>query len=207
MPAPSATAHDRSIIVVMALELEAQGLFRARGVDVLFTGIGKVNAAHALTRRVLEERALGKQPLVVNLGTAGSRRFRQGSVVGCRRFAQRDMDVTGLGFALGHTPFEDDVPAELEFAEYFPDLEHGVCGSGDRFEAHAEALAWDVIDMEAYALAKVCFREGLPFACAKYITDGADGTAGVDWQAALPVAAVEFVTLYEGLLARQATHR
>ena len=113
----------------------------------------------------------------------------------------------GLGFPLGHTPFEDDVPAEIEFSEYFPDLTHGVCGSGDRFEAHAEALSWDVIDMEAYALAKVCFRERLPFASMKYITDGADGTAGVDWHAALPVAAAEFVKQYEALLARLATHR
>jgi adenosylhomocysteine nucleosidase len=193
------------VVIVMALEIEAQGLFSARGVDVLFTGIGKVNAAYQLTRRVVEERALGNDPLVVNLGTAGSRKFKRGSVVACRRFAQRDMDVTGLGFSLGHTPFEDDVPAELEFPEYFRELPHGVCGSGDRFEAHSEALAWDVIDMEAYALAKVCFREGLPFACVKYITDGADGSAGVDWQANLPVAAAEFVRLYEELLARLAT--
>jgi adenosylhomocysteine nucleosidase len=196
-----------SVVVVMALELEAQGLFHARGVDVLFTGVGKVNATYQLTRRVMAERALGKQPLVLNLGTAGSRRFQRGSVVACRRFAQRDMDVTGLGFTLGHTPFEEDVPAELEFAEYFPDLPHAACGSGDRFEAHSEALPWDVIDMEAYALAKVCFREALPFACAKYITDGADGSAGVDWHESLPVAAAEFVKLYEQLLAHRAIPR
>src|SRR5690349_6566592 len=104
---------ETPVILVMALEVEAQGLFRARGVDVLFTGIGKVNATYALTRRAAEQ-ARGQKPLVVNLGTAGSRRFQRGSVVGCRRFVQRDMDVTGLGFALGHTPFEDDVPAELE---------------------------------------------------------------------------------------------
>jgi len=198
---------ESPILIVMALEIEAQGLFRARGADVLFTGIGKVNAAYQLTRRLGVERALGNKPLVVNLGTAGSRHFKRGSVVACRRFVQRDMDVTGLGFALGHTPFEDHVPAELEFPEYFPDLPHALCGSGDRFEAHAEALLWEVIDMEAYALAKVCFLEGLPFASAKYITDGADGSAGVDWHASLPVAAREFVRLYEELLARLATPR
>ena len=198
---------ESPILIVMALEVEAQGLFRARGADVLFTGIGKVNATYQLTRRIAEERALGKKPLVVNLGTAGSRHFKRGSVVACRRFVQRDMDVTGLGFALGHTPFENHVPAELEFPEYFPDLPHALCGTGDRFEAHAEALLWDVIDMEAFALAKVCHLEGLPFACAKFITDGADGSAGVDWHANLPVAARAFVTLYEGLLARPATRR
>lgn len=196
-----------SILVVMALEVEAQGLFRELDTDVLFTGVGKVNAAYRLTRRLAEERARGVKPLVVNLGTAGSRHFPRGSVVACRRFVQRDMDVTGLGFPLGHTPFEGAVPAELEFPEVFAELRHGVCGSGDRFEAHAEALSWDLVDMEAYALAKVCLLEGLHFASAKFITDGADGTAGIDWNASLPAAAREFVTLYEGLLARPATPR
>jgi len=195
------------ILIVMALEVEAQGLFRARGTDVLFTGIGKVNATYELTRRLAVERSLGHKPLVVNLGTAGSRHFKRGSVVACRRFVQRDMDVTGLGFALGHTPFDNHVPAELEFPEYFPELSHGTCGTGDRFEAHSEALLWDVIDMEAYALAKVCFREGLPFASVKYITDGADGTAGIDWEANLPLAAREFIRIYEELLARPGTLR
>jgi adenosylhomocysteine nucleosidase len=198
---------DSPILITMALEAEAQGLFRSRGADVLFTGVGKVNAAYQLTRRLGVERGLGNKPLVVNLGTAGSRHFKRGSVVACRRFVQRDMDVTGLGFALGHTPFENDVPAELEFPEYFPELPHALCGTGDRFEAHSEALLWDVIDMEAYALAKVCFLEGLPFACAKFITDGADGSAGSDWQANLPIAARQFIELYEELLARRATRR
>jgi len=190
------------VLVVMALEIEAQGLFRARGADVLFTGIGKVNAAYRLSRRLAEERAAGATPLVVNLGTAGSRHFKAGSVVACRRFVQRDMDVTGLGFALGHTPFETAVPAELEFPEVFSELPHATCGTGDRFEAHSEALSWDVIDMEAYALAKVCFLDGVPFACAKFITDGADGNAGRDWQANLPMAARAFLGLYEEVLLR-----
>jgi adenosylhomocysteine nucleosidase len=195
------------VLVVMALEAEAQGLFRDRGVSVLFTGVGKVNAAYHLTRRLAAERAAGAAPLVVNLGTAGSRQLRAGSVVACRRFVQRDMDVTGLGFSLGHTPFEQAVPPELEFPEVFPQLPHGTCGTGDRFEAHAEALHWDVIDMEAYALAKVCWLEGVPFACAKFITDGADGNAGTDWQTNLPIAAREFVKLYDGLLASRAPSR
>jgi adenosylhomocysteine nucleosidase len=192
------------ILVTMALEIEAQGLFHARGVEVLFTGLGKVNAAYRLGRRLAEERARGVTPLVVNLGTAGSRRFGTGTLVGCRRFVQRDMDVTGLGFPLGHTPFDGEVPAELEFPETFPELPHGTCASGDRFEAHSEALPWEVIDMEAYALAKVCRLDGAPFACAKFITDGADGSAGSDWEANLPIAARAFVKLYEELLGRRA---
>ena len=46
------------LLIVMALEVEAQGLFAELGVDVLFTGLGKVNATHRLTRRLVEARSL-----------------------------------------------------------------------------------------------------------------------------------------------------
>ena len=192
---------QRPLLVVIALRVETQGLLEAAGARLLFTGAGKVNAAYALTRELAECRARGEAPEVVNLGTAGSRRYPTGSVVACRRFAQRDMDVTGLGFTLGVTPFEDHVPPELEFAERFSQLPHGICGTGDRFEAHSAALPWDLIDMEAYALAKVCFLSQVPFACAKYVTDGADDAAANDWQTNLNAAAREFVKLYEWLKA------
>jgi len=189
----------RPLLLVVALRVETQGLLEAAGARLLFTGAGKVNAAYALTRELAEFRAGGEAPLVVNVGTAGSRTYPAGSLVACRRFAQRDMDVTGLGFPLGITPFEEDVPAELEFPQLFQHLPHGVCGTGDRFEAHSSALAWDLIDMEAYALAKVCFLEQVPFACVKYVTDGADGGAATDWQANLTAAAREFVRIYQWL--------
>ena len=44
-------------LVVMALELEAQGVFERAGVPVLYTGLGKVNAALALARRLADYRA------------------------------------------------------------------------------------------------------------------------------------------------------
>lgn len=189
-----------SILVVMALESEEQGLFRATGVEPLFTGVGKVNAAYRLTRRLAEERARGRTPLVVNFGTAGSRQHAPGSLVACRRFVQRDMDVAELGFQRGQTPFED-LPRELEFRETFSDLPHALCGTADRFETLDHSAEWEVVDMEAYALAKVCHFEGLTFACAKFISDGADSSAKTDWQASLSQAARAFAALYECLRA------
>jgi len=186
-------------LVVIALELEGQGLFERAEIGVLYTGLGKVNAAISLARKLATLRAQGAlPPLVVNFGTAGSRSFATRSVVACRQFVQRDMDVTGLGFALGETPFEA-LPATLSFPPVFAGLREGVCGTGDRFETGAAGLACDVIDMEAYALAKVCLAENVPFACAKYISDGADATAADDWQASLPRAAAAFMDLYRGL--------
>jgi adenosylhomocysteine nucleosidase len=186
-------------LIVMALPIESQGIFEGAGVPVLYTGLGKVNAAMALMRRLSACRAAGEPlPRVVNFGSAGSRHFQTGQLVACRRFLQRDMDVTALGFALGHTPFEE-LPAQLEFPPVFTHLPEGLCGSGDSFETGAAGLHCEVIDMEAYALAKVCYVEGARFACAKYITDGADHGAARDWEGNLKQAANAFWQLYQEL--------
>jgi adenosylhomocysteine nucleosidase len=186
-------------LVVMALGLESQGLFEQRGVPVLYPGLGKVNAAIALTRRLADYRHAGQAaPRVVNFGTAGSRKFLTGTLVACHRFVQRDMDVRALGFDYGVTPYEE-VPAELEFAPAFADLPQGLCGSGDSFTTGEHVMHCDVVDMEAYAYAKVCRFEGAEFACAKFITDGADHAAASDWHANLTRAAAAFWQLYASL--------
>jgi adenosylhomocysteine nucleosidase len=191
-----------NVLLVMALEIESQGLFERERIPVLYSGLGKVNATFALTRRLHDYRKQGRDlPLVVNFGTAGSRRFSTHSTVACRAFVQRDMDVTGLGFALGQTPF-DPLPERLEFPALFSDLPEGVCGSGDRFVTSAPEIDCDVIDMEAYALAKVCRLEGARFGCAKFISDGADHGAAGDWQSSLPKAAQAFLELYRTLPSR-----
>jgi adenosylhomocysteine nucleosidase len=81
-------------------------------------------------------------------------------------------------------------------------LEGGVCGSGDSFVVSACANECDVLDMEAYALAKVCRFEGCAFNAAKYVTDGADHAAATDWQRNLQRAAEMFLELYLQLTKR-----
>ncbi len=189
-------AHE--ILLAVALRDEAQGLFEKAGVSVLYTGLGKVNAAYALTR-ALAAAENKNVTTVLNFGTAGSRVHATGELIACSRFVQRDMDVHELGFALGVTPFED-TPLVLEHLPIFTSLKQGVCGTGDSFETGAAKVACDVVDMEAYALAKVAKSFGVRFGCAKYITDGADASAANDWQANLPKAAAAFLTLYQHLL-------
>lgn len=201
MPTPLRFAPTE-LLAAIALPDEEQGLLAGLGVEVLYTGLGKVNAAAALARRLAERHAAGQLPkLVVNFGTAGSRRFNTGELVGCSRFVQRDMDVSPLGFPRGHTPF-DDHGGELAFEPVFTGLPAGTCGTGDSFETGVAAVACDVVDMESYALAKTCRLAALPFASAKFITDGADHSAADDWASNLPRAAAGFRRLTEVLLGR-----
>ncbi len=193
MPQPAST------MVVMALEAESDGVFAEAGVPVLYCGVGKVNAAIALTRALSRyEHSGAALPLVLNFGTAGSRMHDSGALLACHEFVQRDMDVRGLGLALGVTPF-DPAPPILTFDPLFTHLKPAVCGSGDSFATAESAVPCDVVDMEAYALAKVCKSMGAAFGCVKYVTDGADHTAAGDWQSNVHRAAALFLGLYRAV--------
>lgn len=187
-------------LIVMALELEGQGVFERHGIPVLYCGVGKVNAAYTVTRRLADYRHAGQAlPHVINFGTAGSRCHPTGTVLECRAFVQRDMDVSGLGVPLGTTPFDGDVPARLELPSAFAELTPAVCGTGDSFATTECAVECDVVDMEGYALAKVCWLERTRFTAVKWVTDGADHAAGADWQSNLHHAAERFLQLYRYL--------
>ena len=189
-----------STLVVFALRTESAGVFESANIPVLYCGVGKVNAAIALTRELARYTQRGQvPPRVLNFGSAGSRRYATGSLVECHEFVQRDMDVRGLGFELGVTPF-DVAPSLLRFDPVFTHLPAAVCGSGDSFATGAVGMDCDVVDMEAYALAKVCWRDEAPFACAKFVSDGADHAAADDWQRNQHRAADDFLNLYRGLM-------
>jgi adenosylhomocysteine nucleosidase len=186
-------------IVVMALRVESSGVFEAAAVPVLYCGIGKINAAVALARALAPYSHVGREmPLVINFGSAGSRRFASGTFVACHEFVQHDMDVSGLGYARGVTPY-DEAPSCLTFDPVFKGLPTAVCGSGDSFATLEPELNCGVIDMEAYALAKVCWHENAKFACVKCVTDGADHAAADDWRRNVSMAAEEFLRLYRSV--------
>ena len=175
----------------MALPAEGGHHFEAEGLNVTYTGLGKVNATYALTRALCQFRP----ELVLNFGTAGSNKYRKGEMISVSRFIQRDMDVSPLGYKPGTTPFEK-IPSVIRHENWFPDLTEGSCGTGDRFETNHNKDHGDVVDMEAYALAKVCWMEGIPFGCVKYVSDGADDKASEHWEESIEEIESHFLDLF-----------
>tara|TARA_A100001391_G_scaffold200187_1_gene184265 strand:+ start:188 stop:796 length:609 start_codon:yes stop_codon:yes gene_type:complete len=173
---------DKKTLIVCALEVETQG--QLEDYDVLYTGVGKVNATFALTRKFGKYGSYIPYDMVINYGTAGSRKIKKKTLVDCTKFIQRDMDVTGLGFMRGETPFEQDPPfvIQQQNIEFNPIGRNATCGSGDNFVEDKTNYYGEVVDMEAYALAKVCYLYDVPFISFKYITDGADEQAHEDWE-------------------------
>ena len=169
-----------NILIVSALEVETQG--QLEDYDVLYTGVGKVNATMNIMHR-LKDYNFVRPNLIINYGTAGSRKIKKKTLVDCTKFVQRDMDVTGLGFMRGETPFEKEPPLIIETNSPFnPIGRNATCGTGDCFVEDKSQYYGEVVDMEAYALAKVCHNYEIPFISFKYITDGADEQAHEDWE-------------------------
>ena len=111
------------------------------------------------------------------------------------------MDVRGLGFLKGQTPFEQEVPIILDYdhVQFNPIGKKLRCGTGDDFvqdytvrSGYAYSSYSDVFDMEAYALAKVCFVYKVDFISFKYITDNANEHSPKDWEENLAEGIKEF---------------
>ena len=148
------------------------------------TGVGKINA----TYKTLQLIHANKPKIIINYGTAGAINTGLKGIVECTKFYQRDMDVRGLDFELGETPF--DKTREIIISE------NGCsCGTGDSFVNKKIDMEVDVVDMEAYAIAKVCKLENIEFRCFKYISDNADINASNDWKKNLSLGINAFTKL------------
>jgi adenosylhomocysteine nucleosidase len=97
-----------------------------------------------------------------------------------RRVLQVDMEAEPLA-PRGQTPFSPG-PFQLDSG-----TDGVVCGSGDRFVTAVDPWLLqhgvEVVDMELFAIASVCQREGIPWRSFKYIADHADRNSGTTWQA------------------------
>ncbi len=191
---------ESETLLVMALPSESQKLFEKEGIPVNYTGLGKVNAAFHTTRCLLlppEEGAkLRNIKQVLNLGTAGSDSLSMGQIVECVEFVQRDMNLTPLGVPLGKTPL-DKTPARLK-SQSISNYPSVICGTGDSVEVSRTdgELNYEVMDMEAFAIAKVCYHLNIPFYSFKYITDGSNKSTLDDWNKNLRSASEALLKVY-----------
>ena len=179
-----------NILVTYAIPAERVRIeFSGCQVRYCETGIGKVNAALAVSAAVREQ-----QPdWVLNVGTAGSATQAVGSILACGRFLDRDMEkVKEFG-----VPYWHDFSADLAGIAMLDGLDYShVCNTGDTFVTQVIAQA-DVVDMENFAVAAVCQREGIPLLSVKYITDRIGENSVQDWEDKLHEANVGLQTFFD----------
>lgn len=167
-------------VVVVALEDELPYELPP-GFTKLVTGVGKVNATYTLTEAL--SKTIGIQS-VINYGSAGGLTALKGELVEIDYFVERDMDCQALGCG-----------KYITFGEYEANaytFNHGkqkkyICGTGDSFSEPNDD--YQLVDMEGYALAKVCWRFHVPFYAYKYVSDDGDAS---DWNENLHKGAEKF---------------
>lgn len=170
-------ATPSRILILTALESELNAADAPAGVDVMYCGVGKVNAAMHATQAIVSARPA----LVINFGTAGKVNPACDGLLEVGTVIQRDMMAMPLS-PRGVTPLANQ-------EEQPPSLHSGVpgiiCGTGDSFVTAADD--WlreqqvDLVDMELFAIARVCRHFGVPWRAFKYITDDANEHSADDW--------------------------
>lgn len=166
-------------------------------------GVGKVNAA--LCTQILVD-AFGADSVICT-GSAGTltSALDIGDIVVATDCVQHDVVVDFLGLPRGQIPFTDHRFFETDPALRRHALEvdlanhrivEGRVLTGDAFvedEAHRqrlrEELEGDCVEMEGAAVGQVCAMNDVPYLVIRAISDHADGTSDVDFQAFLEEAA------------------
>jgi adenosylhomocysteine nucleosidase len=177
--------NEKSILsnplFIVALEVELPKL-KFPALNIEYSGVGKINAAISAFMFIQKY----KPSCVINFGSAGSLDKTISGLVGVDRVYQRDMDVRGLGFELGKTPFEKDLSEIRIRAKNQINLEKNVpivsCSTGDNFVSSIPELSSQIVDMELYAIAKVCLKLDFPLFAWKFISDSADEDSPEDWE-------------------------
>jgi adenosylhomocysteine nucleosidase len=190
-------AGDTLYIVADEREFPRLENFSAKGVQleepypqIIYTGLGKINAAIKTTEAVVKF----NPKLIVNVGTAGSQRFEAGTVCECWGFIQRDMNLTEFCAPKYVTTFDSIQKPIFDYGTTSGHHALAICGTGDSFECDenlvfpSEDKPWDLVDMEAFSIAKVAHHFKIPFICIKYISDGATPEAKTDWETYLKKA-------------------
>lgn len=164
----------RVFIVAVPDEVDIQG--EILGSPVIFSGVGKINAAMAAYNAF----SLGFKE-VINIGSCGSLKLPPGQLVKVGQVFQ-DIDATPL-VEYGNTPFE------ASSGQIVLDTDYDVtCFTTDYFYDAPQRLKYSenylkmidkctIFDMECFALAKVCKRFNMNFSSYKWVSDDGDASS------------------------------
>ncbi|MEX2947439.1 5'-methylthioadenosine/S-adenosylhomocysteine nucleosidase [Staphylococcus warneri] len=191
------------------------GQLNHKEVVITQSGIGKVNAAISTT--LLIEKFNPKY--IINTGSAGAldESLEIGDVLISNDVTYHDADATAFGYALGQIPqmpekYEANEQLLSETVEVVQqqhlNAKTGLIVSGDSFIGSAEqrkliksrftdAMA---VEMEATAIAQVCYQFKVPFIITRAVSDLANGEADMTFEEFLGKAAVSSSEMVELLV-------
>ena len=168
--------NKKVFIVAVPDEVEVQG--NILDIPVIFSGIGKINAAMA----AMNAFNLGYNE-VINIGSCGSLYLPVGDIAKVGLVYQ-DIDATPLD-EYGSTPFE------VSSKQIVLDVKSPItCFTTDYFYDSSQLSKYSpfylemvnscsIFDMECFSIAKVCKRYGMKFSSYKWVSDSGEHS---DWK-------------------------
>jgi adenosylhomocysteine nucleosidase len=178
------------IIFIAALKEELENTENISGIPVIYSGIGKINAAIASTKAYY----LGFNK-IINIGSCGSVNHKVGEILKIGEFYQ-DIDCTPL-CEYGKTFYEEDKiiindsPFSCFTTDYFYDYNQK---SKYSFPYLHKINNCSVFDMESYSMAKVCKVLNINFECYKWVSD--DGESK-EWENNCKIGFEKFRKMFE----------
>jgi adenosylhomocysteine nucleosidase len=181
---------DALILAALSDEYISQDILDC---PITYTGVGKINATRTTTEQILKY----KPELVLNVGTAGSLKPEMSGVFVVKDVIEHDMLAEPLA-PRGTTPF-DRSDSILQ-----SDRGSVRCATGDSFVTEKDP--WlilnrvDLVDMELFAIAKVCEFYGVKWRSMKYVSDHVDEQSANSWRDSLEHSSTEIRKAIERLL-------
>ena len=168
--------YDDSIWFVVAFEEE----FYSTEYNILYTGAGKINAAMG-TQWLIDNYNVTE---IINVGTAGGNpnKVKKDTIYEIGKLVDRDWKTPSVTYP------EIKLDTQWMYTK--------TCYTGDSFITDWNN-DFDMVDMEAYAIAKVCNdpENGTSFYCYKYISDtGSDE----EWTKSLAKCNKAFNEIFKG---------
>jgi adenosylhomocysteine nucleosidase len=177
-------------VVIVASEYELPPTKWKFDIPLVYSGIGKINAAYN-TYYAISKFA---PDLVINLGSVGSLVMPIGTTLEIASVVERDFDAEPLE-SRGTVPF-DTCPSVLNsIAEGYK------CGTGDNFVMEKDP--WlasndiDVVDMELFSIAKICYLSEIKWRSGKYISDQIGSNSPVEWKSQINVCGNNLIEWFE----------
>ncbi|MCR9138497.1 MAG: 5'-methylthioadenosine/S-adenosylhomocysteine nucleosidase [Alphaproteobacteria bacterium] len=171
----------RQVLFVMAADQEYGAALQSR-FKPLITGVGPVEAAVQLAA-ALGALDADRPDLIVSLGSAGSRDLEQTKIYQVASVSYRDMDASALGFEKGATPFLD-MPVTLDMPFRIDGLPAASLSTGANIVSgnSYDDIDADMVDMETFAVMRVCQHYNIPLVGLRGISDGRDELRRIgDW--------------------------
>lgn len=189
---------------IIANTLFIQGKLEGKEIVLLKSGIGKVNAAMATT--IMHEHY--SPTYVINTGSAGgfSEELEVGDIVISSKVVHHDVDVTAFNYEYGQVPkmppmFVADTRLIEKAKEAVNKLSiqsaTGVIATGDSFMDDPDRVAFVrdkfptmiAAEMEAAAVAQVCYQYDKPFVILRALSDIAGRNSSISFDQFLATAA------------------